>query len=38
VKTGFHAREIGLKMQSLVSQTMIFALVSAKAGAGKPRS
>jgi hypothetical protein len=37
-KTGFHVSEIGLKMQSLVSLSMIFALVSEKPGAGRPRS
>ena len=37
-KTGIHASEIGLKMQSLGSLSMIFALVSAKLGAGRLRS
>jgi hypothetical protein len=36
--TGFQAWGIGLKMQSLVSLTMILALVLAKPGAGRQRS
>jgi hypothetical protein len=37
-KTGFQVWEIALKMQSLVSETTFFALVSAQWSAGQPGS